>query len=174
MLGLDKNRYDKNRLPLAFFLQAYVSTFAYFFDQIHLNDTTISALFKDEASYRSFWTQYNGPLIRELSDKRKDDPNASGSLSQPDNNETVTREIQKLRTMQDRLHAKIDKTTFRHEPSPSTTERRRIQSERDRAANSTRIHDKGSKGKGKGENKRQRDNWDYDRRDNRSGRDRRR
>lgn len=167
-------KYNKVRLPLSFFVQAYVSTFTFFFDQVHQTDATLSSLIKDEASYRSFWTQYSGPVIRDVPEKGKAEGNASGSFTQPDNDSMVTREMQKMRAMQDRLHAKIDKfASSRREPSPGTVDKRRQQSERDKANN----HYGNKPGKANlaanPQHKRQRDNWDNSDRGDR-GRDRRR
>ena len=106
-------KYDKRRLPLQFFCDAYVATFQMFFEEIRLRGSTLSFLAKQQANFRSFWTQTSAGALAVVKNPPVMSPPVSappsGSSSpHPDATAEIFNEMKKLRSMNDKLHAKID------------------------------------------------------------------
>jgi hypothetical protein len=103
-------KYDGRRLPLQFFLSAYIGTFQHFYEEIRLHNTPLSALVKNISAYRPFWTQAaaSSSNIPNMSPP----PRANfGNSAVPDSggNEVVMREMNKLRNMNDKLFTNMEK-----------------------------------------------------------------
>ena len=48
-------KYSANRLPLRFYVQAYISTFSGFIQAIRTHDTVLAVLVGNTSLYRSYW-----------------------------------------------------------------------------------------------------------------------
>jgi hypothetical protein len=104
-------KYDGKRASLAYLVQAYVSTFSYFCNEMRDHDLTLSSLVKNEAHYRSFWTNPYGtpassstpPIFQQPTGPR------SGNSGQPDNPVGMSSELNRMRSMTDKLSAKFDR-----------------------------------------------------------------
>ena len=106
-------KYGGKRGSLTYFIQAYVSTFSYFCNEMRDNPlTTLSILVKNEAQYRSFWTNPFGtaagstnppPVFQEPSASR------SASSGQPDATGALSSELKRMQSMNDKLMARLDK-----------------------------------------------------------------
>ena len=103
-------KYDGKRMTLQYYQQAYIATFQMFFEDIRLNDVSLSSLVKNQSSFRSFWTSSNGPPASSKEVPVMSPPPAirSGNPSTPDTNLELIREMAKLRSMNDRLSSKVD------------------------------------------------------------------
>ena len=55
-------KYNGNRLPLRFFVQAYISTFSGFIEAIRTNDTSLASLVANTSLYRSYWINFAPPV----------------------------------------------------------------------------------------------------------------
>ena len=132
-------KYNSRRPPLSYFIQAYVSTFSYFFEQSHMYDSKIADLMAAESNYRSFWTQFGGTGDNQPASARATH-GASGHISHPDNSASMAAEMKRLKDANERLHAKVDKSV-----SEAELEKRRRQSENDRARNAASAKSKGDR-----------------------------
>jgi len=106
-------KYNGKRPALQYFIQAYISTFSHFCEEMRDNNTSMSVLVKNESFYRSFWTNPEGvasssqmalPPVMSPPPLPK-----SGNGSQPDISSDMGRELARMRSMNDKLHARLDK-----------------------------------------------------------------
>jgi hypothetical protein len=112
-------KYDGRRLPFAFYLQAYVSMFRFFTDAVRTNDTPLNDLMTNVSSYRSFWVNYSPPSsVPSMAPPHGPPPIRSGHSGQPDPAPAVSRELQKMREIHQKLHARVDKVSSNREHDP--------------------------------------------------------
>jgi hypothetical protein len=113
-------KYDGRRLPFAFYLQAYVSTFSFFTDAVRTNDTPLSDLMTNVSSFRSFWVNYSPPSsVPSMAPPHGPPPVRSGHSGQPDPAPAVSRELQKMREIHQKLHARVDKVSGHRDNDPN-------------------------------------------------------
>ena len=104
-------KYEGRRLPLQFFLAAYVATFQYFYEEIRLHDTHLSTLVKNVSAYRPFWTQTAAANARDAAPAMSPPPRAqSGNSAIPDSgrNVEVLRAMSKLSQQNEKLFTKVE------------------------------------------------------------------
>ena len=100
-------KYDGKRLPLKFYVQAYVSTFSAFIDAVRTHNTPLAQLAVNTSTFRSYWVNYAPPAgPPQMQPPRGPPPQLalSGHPGQPDN----SREIHRLREANAKLHARVD------------------------------------------------------------------
>ena len=105
-------KYNGKRASLQYLIQAYVSTFSYFCNELRDHPlVSLSALVKNEAQYRSFWTTPYGaeasssvapPVFQQPATPR------SGHQAHPDQSGAISSELNRMRSMTDKLHARLD------------------------------------------------------------------
>ena len=103
-------KYEGRRLPVQFFLSAYIGTFQHFYEEIRLHNTPLSVLVKNISAYRPFWTQA-AATSSNIPNMSPPPRATSGNSAVPDSNgnEEVMREMNKLRNMNDKLFTNMER-----------------------------------------------------------------
>ena len=128
MLEWMNTKYSKQRLPLSFFIQAFITMFDSFINDIKSKGVTLASLVDKEEFYRPLWTNYipTAPIGNSGGggNPRTGGNGASGSLSQPDNNPDIQRLMQKIREQNQRLSQQVDRIKTDHRrPEPYAARR---------------------------------------------------
>jgi len=106
-------KYTGRRGSLPYYVQAYISTFSYFCNELRDNPLiSMSVLVKNEAQYRSFWTNPFGTAAGSSTPPPVFQPPASPrstNAGAPDATGALGSEIKRMQSMNDKLHARLDK-----------------------------------------------------------------